>query len=102
MNAVANVTATTEPPAEATPDAGLPAGALEAAGNVSETGAAPSEGEAAAAETTEAAPDKVAVAAETARQRLTDIMRRERRREQARDHPQVHLRLIAGAGARRW
>jgi hypothetical protein len=41
------------------------------------------------------------LAREAARERLTDIMRRERRREQAREHPHVHLRLIASAGARR-
>jgi hypothetical protein len=42
------------------------------------------------------------LAREAARERLTDIMRRERRREQAREHPHVHLRLIASAGARPW
>jgi hypothetical protein len=53
-------------------------------------------------EAAENAVNEAMLARETARQRLTDIMRRERRREQARDHPQAHLRLIAGAGARRW
>jgi hypothetical protein len=52
-------------------------------------------------EAAENAVNEAMLAREAARQRLTDTMRRERRREQARERPQVHLRLIASAGARR-
>jgi hypothetical protein len=48
-------------------------------------------------EAAERAVGEAMLAREAARDRLTDIMRRERRLEQAREHPQVHLRLIAGA-----
>lgn len=34
---------------------------------------------------------------ETARQRLADIMSRERQREQAKERPSLHLRLVVGA-----
>jgi hypothetical protein len=48
-------------------------------------------------EAAEKAVSDAVVARESARERLAAVMARERRREQTKDHPTVHLRLIAGA-----
>jgi hypothetical protein len=50
-------------------------------------------------EAAEIAVSNAVLAREAARERLTDTMRRERRREQAREHP-PHLQLVAGTRPR--